>query len=207
MDALGRVVLHHGHVLVGGRVEDIIRLEFAEDLPHLGLVGDGCHHGGGFDVREIMGHHQPDVVLRGFRLVDQHQFRRFVDGNLADHFTADGAGRAGNQDFPAFEHAAHGFHIYLYLLAGEEVLNAHFPQLRGDIFSFFPFIGLVRHINAYARSDDIVLQLFVIPENIVAFRGYQHGIDSFLLQDFGKMIVYLVNFLAHQAGIIQARIV
>ena len=70
LHALAGVVFHHGDVLVGRGVEDIIGAERLEDGFHSVFLADRGNHGLSLDVRVFVGHHKADVVLRRLGLVD-----------------------------------------------------------------------------------------------------------------------------------------
>ena len=69
LDGLGNVVLHHRHMLVGGRMENILGLELPEDILHARGIGDVGYDGLGIDVAPTVLKFQTDVVQRGLGLV------------------------------------------------------------------------------------------------------------------------------------------
>ena len=92
------VVLHHGHVLVGGGMEDVVGTELGEDLLHVVLVGNAADDGVALDGGELACHHEADVVHGCLCLVDEDEGGGVVDGNLAHHLGTDGAGSTGDED-------------------------------------------------------------------------------------------------------------
>ena len=91
-DCLARVVFHHGHVFVCGGMEHIVRAEGSEHALHACTAADAGHHHFTGNVREFVGHHQADVVLRCLGLVDEHHLGWVEGSHLSDDLGADGAG-------------------------------------------------------------------------------------------------------------------
>ena len=192
-DRLGGVVLHHGHMLVRRGMENIVRTEGAEHAFHARTAADaGDHHLAG-DVREIPGHHEADIVLRGFRLVDEHHFGGLEAGHLAHDFHADGAGRTGDEDPFAGKLFLHRLQVHADFRAGQQVLYAHLFELDIVVLDFSVFYagfrGLVGHVNFYAVGNADILHFLVVPELVHPERAHQHGLNAFLPDDGSQVIV------------------
>ena len=110
-------------------MEDIVRTEGAEDALHAGAAADAGNHHLRVHLRELAGHHETDVVLRGFRLVYQEHFGRFERRHLTHDFHADRAGGTGDKDAFPGEHFLYGLHVHADFLAGQEVFHAHLFEL------------------------------------------------------------------------------
>ena len=175
-------------MLVGGGVEDIIRTEGAENVFHTGAsVHAGNYHLAG-DIREILGHHQANVMLRGFGLVQKHHLLRFELRHLLHDFQADGTGRTRDKDAFTGKEFPDGLHVHADFRAGQEVFHTHLPQLH--TFNFFVgegavfhagFLGLMRHEDLAACSDDDILDLLVLAELVHAERAHENGLNALFL--------------------------
>ncbi len=78
-------------------MEYIVRPECLKDMLHAGAAADAGDHYLRLHLRELAGHHETDVVLRGFRLIQKHHFGGLETGHLTHHFQADGTGGTGNE--------------------------------------------------------------------------------------------------------------
>ena len=197
-----RVILHHRHVLVGCRVEDVFRLMLTEDALHMLAVGNAGHYSLVLDVRILPLHHQAYVVHRGLRLIDEYHLRRMVLGNLAHHFGAYRAGSAGDEyPFPG-EKGADGIHIHLYLLPRQQVLDGHLMQavVAEGALASVPLLGLRHHHDLDAGGEELIHHLLVVPEDVVLQRGDQKHLHSFLLEALGQPGDVQIDRLAHQVG-------
>ena len=106
LDGLAGLMLHHGHVLVGGGVEDDPGLVLREDLLHaLGSVmsptkGTMLTSMAEFDEFLF------DLEDEGFGAVQQQAVGGVARGDLAAKFAADAAAGAGDQDGLVLERMA-----------------------------------------------------------------------------------------------------
>ncbi len=119
---------HQRHVLVGGGVEDELRLPVGEDLLESRRVlhVTGQRH----DLRFGLVHAEPllDVVQRELARLHQHQPRRCEAGELATELAADRAAGAGDQHGLAADHVLEVGGIDLHRLAAQQILDIHRPH-------------------------------------------------------------------------------
>lgn len=126
LDGLGDIVLHHRHVLVGRRVEDVLGAVSLEDVLHPGLVGDVGDDGEGVDLGPFLLDLEADIVQRGFGRIDQDQLVGVEQRHLTHDFTADGAGGAGDEDALPFQVRGDLLHVDMDGVAAQEVLDLDF---------------------------------------------------------------------------------
>ena len=132
-DRLQGIGLHQWDVLVGGRVEDDLRLEPLHHLEHpLGLLAVGEHR---LDPGEVplLDHLpvDPEEVVLG--VVEDDQELRAHPGDLANQLRADRAAGAGHQDDLLLHVGADPVELHLHRLAAEDVLDLHLAQLPGEL--------------------------------------------------------------------------
>ena len=204
--ALSGVVLHHRNMFVGGGVEDIFGPEIAEYPFHMLPVRDRTDDDLRPDARVLFRQQEPQVVLRGFGLVDQYEFCRGELTDLADDFAADAAGGAGDQHLLAAEAFFDRLQVDRNLLAGKEVLDAHLFEAGGGVLAGAPFFGLVDHVNLRTGVDEVVLELLVFAEDVVALGRDEDGLDVELPDDLGQVLVDGIDLFAEEAGVSQFRI-
>ena len=102
-DGFARVFFHQGHVLVGGGVEDDLRVPRAErEVEPLGVphVADDGHE---VEVFVFVFQLEANVVHRRLGIVVEHEFLDAEAGELAHELRADGAGGAGHHHDLVFE--------------------------------------------------------------------------------------------------------
>ncbi len=94
----GRMLLHHWHMLIRGRVKHDFRRFLGENLSDRALVFDvgQCSDPAERGVRALQFH--LDVVERAFVLIEQDDTGRIVTGNLPAELGTDGSARSGDQD-------------------------------------------------------------------------------------------------------------
>ena len=201
LHAFAGVVLHHGHVLVGCGVEDVVGAERAEDFLHAVLLADGGDHGMCLNVGVLLGHHQADVVLRCFGLVDEYHFCGMIDGDLAYHLRTDGACRTCNHHLLAAEECADAVHIHLYLVARQQVLNLDFAQLHLFISALVlvPLFGILGDEYLHAQFDEHILEFLVVHEEILLEGADEQGLNVLLDDDGAQVLLCGVDALAHDA--------
>lgn len=92
------IFLHQGDVFVSGGVEYDLGMERAEG--EIQAVGqpDVADHGDEFQLREALFEFEPQVVHRGFCIVEQDQFLDSERCQLAAQFRADRTGGSGDHD-------------------------------------------------------------------------------------------------------------
>ena len=204
LHAFARVVFHHRHVLVGGGVENIVGLKLVEDFLHAVFLANARHHGVRRDVWIFVFHHQADVVLRRLCLVDEHHFRRFVNGNLSHHLRADTSSRPRDEHFFAAEQCANLFHVHFDFVAWQEVFDFHLAELYVlvDILVFAPSLSILGDVDFHAGTDERVLQFAVVDKHFVFERAHENGFDAFVLDDFHDVFLRGIDALAHEALVI-----
>ena len=204
-DSLGRVVLHHGNMLVSGRMEHEFRLERLEDILHPDRLADTRHYGLGIHPGEFPGHHQADVVLGGLGLVDKHHCRRLELRHLTHDLAAYGTRRAGNKHPLALELFRNHSHIHSYLLARQQVLDIH--GLEVPRHACFPLIGGRHHVNLCPGGYNIILQHGIGSELLGTERRHKHRLHVESLDDGCNIGVRRIYLLAHKARITKRRVV
>ena len=162
-----RIVLHHGHMLVGGCMENIIGAVGSKDLFHVLLVGNAADDGVTGYIGELACHHQADVVHGSLCLVDEDEGGGVVYGNLAYHLGTDGAGSTGDEDDLVLKQLSNGIHIDFYLVARQEVLDVHFTEVAVCEFGgAVPLLGGRHHHDVDTCSKELVHHLAVLAEHL-----------------------------------------
>ena len=153
------------------------------------------------NVGVLLGHHQADVVLRCLGLVDEHHFCGMVDGNLAHHLRTYRACRACDHHLLAAKECADAFHIYLYLVAGQQVLNLDFAQLHLFLLALVnvPLFGILGDVYLHAQFDEHILKFLVVHEEVVLEGADEQGLDVILDNDGAQVLLCGVDALAHDA--------
>ena len=123
LDGLGHVVFHHGHMLVGGRMEHVFGLVFGEDGLHPGLVGDVGNQRRSFDLLPLILEFQADIVQRGLGLVDQDHLVGVEHRHLPHDLAADGAGRTRDEHALPFQMGSNLLHVDLDGIPAQQVLD------------------------------------------------------------------------------------
>ena len=123
------VVFHHGHMLIGGGMEDIVGTVGSEDALHMFFIGDAADDGVAQNIGILAGHHEANIVHGGLGLVDEDHQRGLIDGNLAHHLRTDRAGGSGDEDALASELSTDGVHIDFDLIAGKEVFDVDLVEV------------------------------------------------------------------------------
>ena len=183
LDGLGDIVLHHRHVLVGRRMEDVLGAVSLEDVLHPGLVGDVGDDGGGVDFGPFLLDLEADVVQRGFGRIDQNQLVGVEQRHLTHDFTADGAGGAGDEDALPFQVRGDLLHVDMDGVATQEVLDLDFldgalrqstrqivrefrrqEDLDAALQEAVGQVGVLQHFRLGRRDDH---RLHVVPVQLV----------------------------------------
>ena len=207
-------------MLVSGSMEHVLGPELVEDGVHARLTADGGDHRVRIDIGILLGHHQPDVVLRRLRLVYQHHRCRLTSGNLTDHLGADGACRTRDEDTTAAEHLTHRLHVDLDLLTWQQVFNRNLLQLDFAILRFVFIIGrppvlhvavhldsILRHENLHAHTDEQILQILVLSEVVRSIRRHKHGSDVIVFDHLAQVVFHREHFLTHELIVTQTAVV
>ena len=190
-------------------MEDVVGAERAEDFLHAVLLADGGDHGMCLNVGVLLGHHQADVVLRCFGLVDEHHFCGMVDGDLAHHLRTNRACRTRYHHLLATEEGADALHINLNLVAGQQVLNLDFAQLHLFLFALVnvPLFGILRDVYLHAQFDEHILELLVVHEEVLLEGADEQGLNMFLDDDGAEVLLRGVDALTHEALLVVGLIV
>ena len=85
-------------MLIGSGMEHIVRTIFPEQGIHTGNPADTRHDDLSLDIRKILVHHQPDIMLWCLRLVNEDHRGRLKVSYLSDHLRTDRTGRACDKD-------------------------------------------------------------------------------------------------------------
>ena len=132
-DRLQRVRLEHADVLVRRGVEEHLRPVALEHLAHLRLVaGVGEHRDRGGEVA-LVDELALDLEQRGLRLVDEHEAGRAEPRELAAELRADRAAGARDEHRLVLDVRRHEREVDLDLLAAEDVLDLHRPDLGAEV--------------------------------------------------------------------------
>ena len=102
-------------MLVGSRMEDIIRAEGLENMLHAGAAADRGHHYLAGDMGEFPGHHQTHIVLGSFGLVYEHHALRTGGRHLLHDFQADGTGGTRDEHALSGQLLGDGLHVHANL--------------------------------------------------------------------------------------------
>ncbi len=192
LDCHGGIVLHHGDVLIGCGMEDIVGTVVGEELVHAGLIADGGDDGVGLDIGEAVCHEEAYIVHGCFGLVDEDHLAGMEMGYLADHLAAYAAGGAGDEDDLVAELVGDGIHIDVYPVAGEEVLDLDFMELVVlEVGILVEVLYLGHHLDLDVVGDEVVDELLTGAE-MVGLPGaddeardilHAHGVDEVFVVD------------------------
>ena len=89
MHRLAGVLFHQGHMLVGSRMEDILRTEAVEDTLYTMNHTDITHDRLEMYLGEFVFQLEADVVHRGFGAVEEDQFLQSEGTELTAEFATD----------------------------------------------------------------------------------------------------------------------
>ena len=117
-------------------MEHIVGTEGAEHGFHTGLATDAGHDGLALDLREFLGHHETDVVLRGLGLVDEHHRSRLELGHLSHHLTPDRTGRTGDEHALTLQQLFHTLQVDADFLTRQELFDRDLTQLQLTVVDF-----------------------------------------------------------------------
>ena len=130
-DRLPRIRFRQRHMLVCGGVKDDGGAEISEHLLDADGVGDVADGGGDFYGGESFSQFALDFEDRVFRLVDEHQERRFKAADGAAEFTADAAAGPADQHRLPMQQRPDRAQIHFDGIAAEHIVHAHIANLSG----------------------------------------------------------------------------
>ena len=116
-------------MLVGSRMEYVLRFELLEYLLKTGGIGDIRNDSLGIDITPAVLKFQADIVQRGFSLVNKDQLIRIERGNLTHDLTADGTGGTSYQHTLALKVGSHFVYVDLDRGTLKKVLDLDLFQL------------------------------------------------------------------------------
>ena len=191
-------------MLVSGGMEDVVGTEVGEDALHALFLTDAGDNGLHLDIGELLTHHQADIVLRGFGLVDEHHLGGSKLSNLADHLTTDAACGTGDKDALALEHLVKALHIDIDLVAWQQVVDAHLLELHlVNIRTLGIAFG---HVDLHTCIGEHALQLLVVTELVVKLWRHQYGTDAETVEHI-RQILHLIDTYTHEKMSIEITIV
>lgn len=198
-----RIILHHRHMLIRCRMEHIVRTVLRKDTLHVRLVCNTRHNRPVLDLRKLLRHHQPDVMHRRLRLVNQHHLRRFEARHLTHHLTTDTARSTRNQDLLAFQQHPDGIHIHLNLVTRQQVLNLHLVQMaRRQVRLPVPRLRRRHHHDVDTCRDELIHHRRILPEQLTLQRRHQQRIHAQHLHLRRNARTIEIHLLPHQHGIL-----
>ena len=207
IDTLLGVVLQHGHMLVGCRMEQVVGPVLTEQRLHVLLVTDAGHQHLGLDLRPLV-HHQLDVVLWRLCLVYEHQQRGLELAYLLYDLPSDAACRARDHDTFVCELPPHRLHVDHNLLPRQQVFDADLLQLwRGTANHLFPLLGLLGEVDVDACLDQFVDQRFVLQEGFFAVGRHNQRLDALFSHRLHQVVIQLSHPDAHQDLVLHLRVV
>ena len=122
-DRLQDVRFHHGHMLVGRRVEDRFHAVPQHDLGEPVGLADIAERGHQLQFRVFLAQLVFDAEEVALGLVESDQAGRLEARHLAAELRADGARGAGDQHRTAGDRGLHLGLVQAYLLAAEQILH------------------------------------------------------------------------------------
>ena len=185
-DGFFRELLHDGHVLVGGSVENVVGLVGLEQQLHAVVVAYVAQDRQEGAVLDFLLQGKVDVGHGGLGDIDADDLPGLVFEQLADDLPADGARAAGDHDAAAAYRGTDGLVVELYGRAVEQVFEADVPQLAEIELVVDPGFG-----GGHLHDLDVVLQAFVDEGHPAVFGELPDGDDGDLdvvaLDDFLKV--------------------
>lgn len=103
VNALAGVVFQHGHMLIGGGMEHVVGTVLREYHIHTSFLAYRHDNGLCRDVGVLLCHHEADVVLGCFGLVDEYQLCGLELGYLTYYLAADAACRTSDEHVLSLE--------------------------------------------------------------------------------------------------------
>ena len=132
-------------------------------------------------------------------LIDEDEFCRLELGHLPCHLRTDGACSTRDEDALPLQHFPDGFHIHLYLLAGQQILNLHFMQrLVRELTLAVPLLSLRHHHDLDAGLDELVDELLLLAELIGLQRGHYEHLGSGISHLMNQITILRVHLHVHQ---------
>lgn len=177
---LAGVLLHEGHMLVGGGVEHNLRAVFAEHEvePLYGAhVADHRHE---VKLRERVLELEADVVERGLGVVKEHKLPDSERGKLAAELGAYRPGCPGHHYHLPREVGDDLVHRDLYLGAPEQVLYLYFPHVVAYGLPLGHLVDARGDVGLYAGLAAEVDEAVLLGARVGDI-GEQHAVDVGLL--------------------------
>lgn len=198
-DTLVGVILHHGHVLVGRSMENILWTCLTEEALHETGVGDVAHYGVSQDVGPLTAHHESHVVHRRLGLVNEQKVTGTVGGYLPHHLGADAASCTGNHHDAIGDETRGGFHVNLNLVARQEILDVDRSEV-GDaqLTLSVPLASLRAHEDAHSGIGHGIDYFAIFTQGGHHQGGDEQSADALLLHDVDKVEVKVIYGLTQQ---------
>ena len=149
MDRFAGILLHERHMFVGSGMEDDLRAVSPEDIVHTVHHPDVADDGEDLNLREMLLQFEADEMHRRLGTVEEDERLHTEAAELAAEFTADGSGSTRDHHHLVFERLGDLLHIDLYLVASEDIVDAHLgkiAELEGSVFH----LGECRRIDEHA---------------------------------------------------------
>lgn len=200
-DCLLAALLHEGHVLVGGGVDDNVRLIPAHDPPEGFLIPDGAHlqdHGIGHELSVLLFQFEEEVVHVVLGDIVKDKLFRGKGQDLAAELGSDGSASAGDHDGFAGEVFLNLCHVQVLLRPTQKVGDVHFPGLRA-------FTGARIEEHMQSCSDTGVQEVCDIP--LRGSYGDDDLIDVFFFYSFLDFVRSADNRNPGNLGMLSLRIV
>ena len=112
-------------MLIGSGMKDILGTILSKDFLHVFLIADAGDDGLHMEVPMRLSHEEAHVMHGRFCLIDQDEMRGSEQGHLPSYLGPYAAGSSCDEDALPSEHLAYCLHVYLYLIARQQVLNLH----------------------------------------------------------------------------------
>ena len=190
-------------MFVGCSVEHIVWAIFVEKHIHTGLTANTGHNGLTLNVGKFLGHHQANIVLRRFSLINQYHRRRFESCHLTHYLGTYRACRACYQHTFACQQFTHRLQVDLDFLTRQQVFHLHLLQMHlGRVrlsqlpILYLNLLGLLNKINLTASTYQHVLYGLVVTELFYTERTHQYRLDMQFLDDFRQVLVRIIDILA-----------
>ena len=197
------VVFHHGDVLIGSGMEDVVGVVGSEDALHVPGIGDAADDGLALDIGEATGHHETYVVHGGLGLVDENHRGGTEEGYLTYHLGTDGACSTGDKDDLTTELGSDGIQIDLYLLARQKVFDIDLAEVAvGELGTTVPLLGGGHHHHLDTCGEEGIDHGGVLTEELALEGRHEEGLDTEPLHGIGNALAIGVDLLAHQRSVL-----
>ena len=197
-------------MFVSSSVEHILWTVGLEDVLHARMATDGGDDSLGLDVGKAFGHHQADVVLRSLGTVDKHHVRRLEGADLSHDLAAYASCRACDHDTLASKGLSHALKVNAYLIARQQVFNAHLlkrrcsnPVLRFTRLLRVPLLTFRLHVDMDSSCNQLVLQRLVLSKSVFRSLCHKQRINLVALHVLDQMLVRGPHLQAHEHAVHQ----